>query len=457
MSNASPTILTVETASAWVVIVAVSLVTLVAALFVRKVIDRPGGLLSGILLAMPLSLPLAAALIYHRGVLPEVAVLRPAGQALLESGGFARLLLLLDDSSGAYSPYVFSGTAGRLLLVVGLSATTFMLVRRLVGHAVMRQLMKRCVPLEEPHRAAVEPTVARLARDADLKRPPQVLVLPEGTTGAFAVGARKGKILVAREVLTELDDRELEGVLAHEIAHLEARDVSLLTWAGFLRDIVAWNPFSHVAMRCLTRDRELEADRRAAQLTGRPLSLASGLLKLCEQMRRSGRVRTVLVAPQASGGALSRRVGHLLALADSRAANVPTGRFPYLIATCMVAALGLVAAARLANQEVSRFVIVWGAPEVGDEDVWSLKAHMSRMRIRSEAAARMPLDAFALRKQDVPEWLKAMRRWARSKKLPSTLLAREGWQGVPVFADTKLGPIGIYRVEPGIVPAQVAP
>lgn len=449
MTSASPTILSVETASAWVVIVAVSLVTLVAALLLRKVIRRPGGLHSGILLALPLVLPLTAALIYQRGVLPEIAVLRPAGQTLLDSRGFAQLLLLLDDSSGAYSPYAFSGTAGRLLFVIGLAATTFMLLRRLVGHLVMRQLIKRCAPLEGPERATVESMVERLARAADLKKAPEVLVLPEGAAGAFAVGARTGRILLGREVLTQLDARELEGVLAHEIAHLQAHDVSLLTWAGLLRDIVAWNPFSHLAMRCLTRDRELEADRRASALTGRPLALASGLLKLCEQMRSRGGIRAVF-APRASGGPVSRRVRHLLALADGGAVIGPAGRFPYLFAACIVAALGLVAAARLADQQVSRFVIVWGAPQVADEDVWSLKAHMNRMRIRSEEAARMPLDAFALRKQDVPEWLQAIRRWARSRDLPSRLLAREGWQGVPVFPHTRLGPIEIYRVEQGI-------
>ncbi len=49
MISAAPTIVTIETNSAWVVIVAVSLVTFPIALFLRRLIDRPGALASSLL------------------------------------------------------------------------------------------------------------------------------------------------------------------------------------------------------------------------------------------------------------------------------------------------------------------------------------------------------------------------------------------------------------------------
>ena len=78
-----PTILALQADSAWFVIVAVSLVTLPVVLLLRRLIDRPGGLASGILLSLPLALPLVAAVLYGHPVLPEIAVLRPALQAVL--------------------------------------------------------------------------------------------------------------------------------------------------------------------------------------------------------------------------------------------------------------------------------------------------------------------------------------------------------------------------------------
>ena len=76
MTTAAPTILTLETDSTWVVILVVSFVTLVLTLLLRRIIGRPGGLASSVLLAIPLLLPLVAAVIFQGSLLPEFAVLR---------------------------------------------------------------------------------------------------------------------------------------------------------------------------------------------------------------------------------------------------------------------------------------------------------------------------------------------------------------------------------------------
>ncbi len=70
MVSAAPTILALETDSAWVIVVAVSLVTLPAAMLLRRLIARPGGAAAGVLLALPLFLPVVAALAFQRAVLP---------------------------------------------------------------------------------------------------------------------------------------------------------------------------------------------------------------------------------------------------------------------------------------------------------------------------------------------------------------------------------------------------
>jgi hypothetical protein len=125
-----PTILALQADSAWFVIVAVSLVTLPAVVLLRRLIDRPGGLASGILLSLPLVLPLVAAVLYGHPVLPEVAILQPAVQAMLEDPSKAGPLMFLRAGGRVLIPYSLAASTGPWLLVVGGAATVFMLLRR---------------------------------------------------------------------------------------------------------------------------------------------------------------------------------------------------------------------------------------------------------------------------------------------------------------------------------------
>ena len=148
MISAAPTILALETDSAWVVVLAVSVVTLSAALLLRRVIRRPGGVAAGVFLTLPLLLPVVAAVAFQHPVLPEIAVLKPVGAALLERPGrLLHVLLVSDGRRDVVTPYALSGSAGPWLLVIGGLASAFMLLRRFVGFVLVRRLVRRCRPL----------------------------------------------------------------------------------------------------------------------------------------------------------------------------------------------------------------------------------------------------------------------------------------------------------------------
>jgi heat shock protein HtpX len=157
--------------------------------------------------------------------------------------------------------------------------------------------------------ALVEDLSARAEMD-----PPQLYLLPHPQANALAVGAGSGAALaLSRGALRLLSKDELEGVIAHELAHIKNGDTSTLQIAntitramlGLLR-IATWLAFFTVlftgggvarlvllsalaiavpvvvnALRAaLSRTRELAADTTAAQLTGKPWALASALAKL---------------------------------------------------------------------------------------------------------------------------------------------------------------------------------
>jgi len=470
----APTILALETDSAWVVIVAVSLVTLVAAMVARRMIGHPGGLASGVLLTLPLITPVLAALFFERAVLPEVGVLRPFDPATMRgSSQLLNLLLMSDEGGRVLTPYALTGSAGRWLLLVGAAASSFMLLRRLAGAIMLRRLVARCTAPQASDAGQLCTVFESLARAAGLRRVPALLILPEGVSGAFAVGGREGKVLISRDVVAALDHEELDAILAHELAHLRALDVTVVRAAGFLRDLVAWNPVAHIAFRRLTASREDEADRRAAAITGRPLAVASGLLKLCALRRgRHGYAQRSALAAGGAGGSVTRRVTRLMALADGTGAvAVPAERshpqpLPYVIAACVVAALGLQAGSRIADHSSGGIALVVGESKVG-EDLWGPRrfpivprageAGRGEQRTRRSRARDPSLKlrydpaygiGLSVKQKDLPRWLASVTSLTakRGIAIKTQWDSRQSWQAVPLISPLEGAPLGLYRI-----------
>ena len=158
--------------------------------------------------------------------------------------------------------------------------------------------------------------VGRLSQQADLPKP-KIAVADSRVPNAFATGRsqKSATVAVTTGLLRTLDRDELEGVLAHELAHVKNRDVMVMTIASFLSTvafmIVRWGWWfggggnrreggapvlvailvslvvwivSFLLIRALSRYREYAADRGGAIITGEPSALASALLKISGRM-----------------------------------------------------------------------------------------------------------------------------------------------------------------------------
>ena len=162
--------------------------------------------------------------------------------------------------------------------------------------------------------------IERLCVQADLPKP-KIAVAQTAMPNAFALGrSPKSATLCATTGIMELlSPAELEGVMAHELTHVQNRDVLVMTLAGFFATIAAYivqfgfffgggssygdddeNPsflvlflvslavyvISFFLMQALSRYREFSADHGAALITGRPSALASALVKISGGMQR---------------------------------------------------------------------------------------------------------------------------------------------------------------------------
>jgi len=158
--------------------------------------------------------------------------------------------------------------------------------------------------------------VQRLCERANLPMP-ALYVIPDPTPNAFATGRNPSHSAVAvnEGLLRILDSAEVEGVVAHELAHIKNRDTLIstiaATFAGaitMIANMAQWaamfggfggrddddgvNPIALLAMAivapiaamvlqlAISRSREYLADRTGAEICGRPLALAGALRKL---------------------------------------------------------------------------------------------------------------------------------------------------------------------------------
>jgi len=170
--------------------------------------------------------------------------------------------------------------------------------------------------------------IDRLCALANMPKP-RVAIAQSDMPNAFATGRNTSNavVVVTTGLLRRLDDKELEGVLAHEMSHVAHKDVVVMTIASFVGILagllvrfafygelfggggrgrggnnnnggalpillivmavgIITYAISFLLIRLLSRYRELAADRAGALLTGQPSALASALTKVSGAMAK---------------------------------------------------------------------------------------------------------------------------------------------------------------------------
>jgi heat shock protein HtpX len=93
--------------------------------------------------------------------------------------------------------------------------------------------------MDEQRYSRIHQRVEALSRDMGIKKP-QLKVARMGVPNAFAVGRKgAGTVVVSEELIQLLDNEELDGVLAHELAHIANRDVVTMQLGQGIASIVA--------------------------------------------------------------------------------------------------------------------------------------------------------------------------------------------------------------------------
>jgi len=198
--------------------------------------------------------------------------------------------------------------------------------------------------VQESEAPQLHQMVSRLCAIADLPMP-KIAIVNTSMPNAFATGRNQKNAVVAvtTGIMQQLNQSELEAVIAHELTHVKNRDMMVMTIATFLASVaqmfVQWLPFmgggssrdrdsagnfvilflvslavwivSFILIRALSRYREFAADRGSAIITGQPSNLASALMKISgfkvptQDLRKvEGPVSALFIVPALSGSSL---------------------------------------------------------------------------------------------------------------------------------------------------------
>src|SRR5438046_6891131 len=229
------------------------------------------------------------------------------------------------------------GGQNGMLLALGIAVVTNFVAYFFSDKIALRTYRAQAATREQLPR--VYNVVERMTQKIGLPMP-KIYVIPTESPNAFATGRnpKHASVAVTQGILTLLNYKELQGVLAHEIGHVNNRDILISSVAATLAGAITWLRYgamfgglgnrderrggglgallmlilapiaATLIQLAVSRSREYQADATGAHTTGNPYALARALQKLEDYSKRlplqasPSTAHLFIIAPLVGGG-----------------------------------------------------------------------------------------------------------------------------------------------------------
>ena len=212
----------------------------------------------------------------------------------------------------AFIGYIIAGSIGAIW-ALSMGFFSFLFIPKISPHFILKMYGARLLPIQQAR--TVHMILNKLVVRSELSYTPEIFYIPSSSLMAFSIGrTSNAAIALSDGLLRQLNERELNTVLAHELSHIVNKDIMVMSLADVITRItsllalfgyilllinipvlilnngtVPWllliilvtaPNISAILQLALSRTREYNADHYAARLTGDPIALISALEKI---------------------------------------------------------------------------------------------------------------------------------------------------------------------------------
>jgi beta-lactamase regulating signal transducer with metallopeptidase domain len=277
-------------------------------------------------LAVMVAVPIVTtAVLYARALPPDLTVTTiTASVAVVASGSIsvASIPMAAGSPQEFWIPWLQAW-----VLPVWLTGVLAFSVRFVAASADAITLKRRSEPADETLSSIVSPLAARLGVTRSVE-----LLISTTAGGPATLGWIRPVILLPPATVLGITPRQLEALLAHELAHIRRHDYLVNLLQMMVETVFFYHPAVWWASRRIRAERELCCDDIAIDACGDALSYAQALTCVARL-----RMATADMALGASGGPLLRRVQRILGIASAGTTVSPA----WLIAAVLVSAVAV--------------------------------------------------------------------------------------------------------------------
>jgi len=198
----------------------------------------------------------------------------------------------------------------KYLVLFWILGTTFLFLKLTVDHWIF---FRKINPRKNIQSTSIISLFYKIRKKSNTKK---YIALSQSDNLNSPILIGDSEICLPTKAIQNLDDTQMEGMIAHELAHIARKDYYWTLGITLLQSVFFFQPLNRYAIRKIKNTNELLCDAWAANITGNNLALAKCLLTVAEWVKHKPYSHTLVAGMSLKKSELSERIQSLINLPD---------------------------------------------------------------------------------------------------------------------------------------------